>query len=91
MFSLNILRLKAVIENIARQTRNGFAKFREKLLERHIRLCFLTRCVSLFPLFFQFIYCFVAAIYANKDVYIIFNNKNRSGVANFQVLVRSQN
>jgi len=32
------------------------------------RLCFLTRCVSLFPLFFS-IYCFVAAIYANKDVY----------------------
>ena len=32
------------------------------------RLCFLTHCVSLFPLFFS-IYCFVAAIYANKDVY----------------------
>jgi len=32
------------------------------------RLCFLTRCESLFPLFFS-IYCFVAAIYANKDVY----------------------
>jgi len=27
---------------------------------------FLTRCVSLFPLFFS-VYCFVAAIYANKD------------------------
>jgi len=30
--------------------------------------CFLTPCVSLFPLFL--IYCLVAAIYANKDVYI---------------------
>ena len=33
-------------------------------------MCFLTRCVSLFPLFFS-IFCFVAAIYANKDVYKI--------------------
>ena len=31
-------------------------------------LCALTRCLSLFPLFFS-IYCFVTAIYANKDVY----------------------
>jgi len=31
-------------------------------------LFFLTPCVSLFPLFL--IYCFVAAIYANKDGYI---------------------
>jgi len=31
---------------------------------------FDTLCVSFSFVFFQFIYCFVAAIYANKDVYI---------------------